>query len=85
MVREARHIIRWFLRWRGYGGITLPPLGIYILRERMREDKLVRHEQAHWAQYVRMGAVKFYAKYLWLLVRHGYQNHPMEIEARGHE
>jgi hypothetical protein len=37
---------------------------------------------AHWAQYQRMGAVRFYAVYLWLLLRHGYQNHPMEIEAR---
>lgn len=78
----ARHIVRWFLRTFGYGGITLPPLGIYILAERINEASLVRHEQAHWTQYQRMGAVRFYAAYLWNLMRYGYRNHPMEIEAR---
>jgi hypothetical protein len=48
--RPAPHIIRWFLRTFGYGGITLPPLGIFILAERLHQDWLVRHEQAHWAQ-----------------------------------
>jgi hypothetical protein len=37
---------------------------------------------AHWAQYQRMGAVRFYAVYLWLLLCHGYRDHPMEVEAR---
>ena len=29
--RPAPRLIRWFLRTFGYGGITLPPLGIFIL------------------------------------------------------
>lgn len=80
--RPAPHIVRWFLRTFAYGGITLPPLGIYILAERINEAPLVRHELAHWAQYERKGALGFYTSYLWGLVRHGYRNHPMEIEAR---
>jgi hypothetical protein len=80
--RPARHLVRAYLAIVGYDGITLPPWGIYIRRECLADDRLCRHEQAHWAQYQRMGAVKFYAVYLWGLVRHGYRDHPMEIEAR---
>lgn len=80
--RPAPHVIRWFLRTFGYGGITLPPLGIYILAERLGEERLVRHELAHWAQYQRMGAIRFYAAYLWGLIRYGYHKHPMEREDR---
>lgn len=80
--KPAPHIIRWFLRTFGYGGITLPPLGIFILAERINEAPLIRHEQAHWAQYQRMGAALFYAMYLWNNLRYGYRNNPMEIEAR---
>ncbi len=79
---HARHIIRWFLRTFGYGGITLPPLGIFILAERINEAPLIRHELAHWAQYQRMGFFRFTWAYLTGLIRHGYRNHPMEIEAR---
>jgi hypothetical protein len=35
-----------------------------------------------WAQYERVGAVKFYWKYLTGLILYGYKNHPMEVEAR---
>jgi hypothetical protein len=66
----------------GYAGITLPPFGVYILSERLSDQRLVRHEAVHWDQAERMGVVTFYVRYLWLLARHGYQNHPMEIEAR---
>lgn len=80
--RPAKHLVALFLRATGYEGVTLPPWGIYILPQHLASDRLIRHEQCHWAQYQRMGAVRFYAKYIWLLLRHGYQNHPMEKEAR---
>jgi hypothetical protein len=83
--RPARHVIRWFLRTFGYGGITLPPVGIFILSEYIHSDRLTRHEQAHWAQWQRMGTLGFYVTYLWGLLRHGYRNHPLEIEARAAE
>ena len=56
--KAARHLIRAVLRATGFHGVTLPPLGIYILAERMGDAVLVRHELAHWAQYERMGAVR---------------------------
>ena len=83
--RPARHLIRWFLRTFGYHGICLPPAGIFILAEHLYSDRLIRHERAHWAQWQRMGTIKFYAAYLWGLIRHGYRNHPMELEARAAE
>ena len=64
-------------------GFALAQLaGIYILAERINEAPLIRHEQAHWTQAQRMGVVRWYAAYLWGLLRHGYRNNPLEIEAR---
>ena len=83
--KPARGPVRWFLRRTGYAGICLPPVGIYILAEHRYSDRLVRHEQAHWRQWQRMGTIRFYASYLWGLVRYGYQNHPLELEARAAE
>jgi hypothetical protein len=83
--RPAPHVIHWFLRTFGYGGITLPPWGVFILAERINEERLIRHEQAHWAQYQRMGMLGFYVTYIWYTMRHGYYNNPMEVEARAAE
>lgn len=83
--RPAPRLVRAYLRLTGYDGITLPPWGVFIRAECLADERLCRHEMAHWAQYQRMGAVKFYAAYLWLMMLHGYQNHPMEIEARSAE
>ena len=83
--KTARGPVRWWLRLTGFGGICLPPFGIYILAERIHSERLVRHEQAHWAQYERMGFMGFYVTYLWYTIRHGYWNNPMEVEARGAE
>jgi len=80
--KPARGPARWFLRTTGYAGIALPPLGIFILAEHLHSQRLIRHEQAHWQQWQRMGTIGFYGAYLWGLVRHGYRNNPMEIEAR---
>ena len=83
--RPAPHIIRWILRTTGFGGVTLPPVGIFILAERMDNERLVRHEQCHWRQAQRMGAIKFYVTYLYQVLRYSYYNAPMEIEARAAE
>lgn len=83
--RPAPHIVRWFLRAFGFGGVTLPPFGVFILAERMDNERLVRHEQCHWQQAQRMGIVRWYVIYLWYNLRHGYWNNPLEIEARAAE
>jgi purine-cytosine permease-like protein len=83
--RLAQHIIAWFLRRTGFAGVALAPWGIFILAEHMHSQRLIRHEQAHWAQWQRMGTVRYYATYIWQVLRHGYRNAPMEIEARAAE
>ena len=83
--RPAPHVIRWFLRTTGYAGICLPPFGIFILAEHLYSDRLIRHEREHWAQWQRMGTLRFYVTYAWGLLRQGYRNHPLEIEARAAE
>jgi hypothetical protein len=51
----------------------------------MYSDRLIRHEQAHWRQWQRMGTVRYYATYVWQVLRYGYHDAPMEIEARAAE
>ncbi len=82
-IKPAKGPVRWWLKLTGFAGITLPPFGIYILAERLTDFDLIRHERVHWAQYQRMGAIKFYLTYLWQMLRYGYWNSPMEREARG--
>ena len=82
MIRSAPAPIRWWLKLTGFAGITLPPFGAYILPTRLQDERLRRHEAAHWAQYERMGVLGFYLTYLWYTIRHGYWNNPMEVEAR---
>jgi hypothetical protein len=84
-IYPARGPVRWYLKATGFWGITLPPFGVFVLAEYLHDEKLKRHEMAHWEQAQRLGSVKFYVQYLWLLARYGYQNHPMEIEARAAE
>jgi len=84
-VNAASGPVRWWLRLTGFDGITLPPFGIFIVQERLNDQRLRRHERAHWDQAQRLGVIRFYARYLWLNLRHGYKNNPMEIEARAAE
>lgn len=84
-MKTAPRLIAAYLRWQGFRAITLPPFGIYALPGSENDTSLARHETVHWQQYQRMGAVRFYATYLWFMVRYGYIKHPMEIEARSAE
>jgi hypothetical protein len=83
--KPARHIIAWTLRRFGFAGVALAPFGIFILAEHLHSQRLIRHEQAHWRQYQRLGLLRYYVTYLWGLVRHGYADHPMEREPRAAE
>jgi hypothetical protein len=82
MIFVAKGPVKWWLEKTGYKGITLPPFGIFITEDRIDNQRLRNHELAHWKQAQELGVVKFYAKYLWLNVRHGYKENPMEVEAR---
>ena len=83
--KPARGLIGWVLRRTGFHGVALAPWGIYILPAAMHSQRLICHEQAHWRQWLRMGTVRYYATYLWKIVRYGYRNAPMEVEARAAE
>jgi hypothetical protein len=83
--RPARHIIAWFLRRFGFAGVALAPWGIFVLPEHLHSQRLTRHEIAHWRQYQRMGAIRYYATYAWQVLRYGYRDAPMEVEARAAE
>ena len=80
-IRQATGLIAWCLRRAGRWGVCLPPVGVFVLEEHRHDMQLLRHEAQHWKQYQELGAPRYYARYLWLLARHGYQRHPMEIEA----
>lgn len=71
--------VRWLLYAAHKKAVTLPPWGMYCLPG---WEWLEPHERVHWQQYERMGFFKYYLTYWWYLLRYGYQNNPMEIEAR---
>jgi purine-cytosine permease-like protein len=83
--KPARHVVRWFLRRTGFAGVCLAPWGIYILAEHLLSQRLIRHEQQHWRQWERMGTIRYYATYVWQVLRYGYAASPMEVEARAAE
>ncbi len=85
VIRKAPWFIAIVLKWTKFGGVTLPPFGIFILGHRLSEVPLQRHELVHWQQAKDLGALKFYVKYIWLTLRHGYYNNPMEVAARAAE
>ena len=84
-IKKATGFVAWCLRRTGFGGICLPPFGVYILPERLHDAALVRHESAHRRQSEKMGAFRFYLLWLWWTIRHGYRHNPLEIEARAAE
>jgi hypothetical protein len=81
--KPARGLIAWVLRRTGFAGVALAPWGIFALPEHLNNQRLTQHEIVHWQQYKRMGVVKYYATYLYQVLRYGYRNAPMEREARG--
>lgn len=69
----------------GYNAQTLPPFGILIKKEHARNANLLQHELIHWRQYQRQGLLLYYLNYLANQLQHGYDNNPMEVEARVNE
>lgn len=66
-------------RW---AAVTLPPFGILICPDSLRNEPLRRHELVHWDQYKRFGTLGFYASYAYGWVRGGFSyNNWMEKEA----
>ena len=70
---------------RGHNAMTVPPFGIWITQDGTRNRALLEHELIHWQQYQQRGLFGFYFDYFRELRKHGYDNMPMEVEARIHE
>ena len=70
---------------KNYNARTIPPFGIFIAESQKDNKALLDHELVHWNQYQKMGLLNFYAQYLSEKKKHGYDNMPMEIEARRNE
>lgn len=68
----------------GYNAMTVPPIGIFLKRSQVNNTQLFDHEMIHWQQYRDRGTVLFYVDYMLGLLA-GYDEHPMEIEARFNE
>ena len=84
-IRPATGVIAWTLRRTGFAGVTLP-WGIYILPDRLQDERLRRHELEHALQIDEHGVIGFYARYLYFFLRFGYsERHPLEKEARDAE
>jgi len=79
-LRIKYNVPKWIM-W-GYAGKVRYPFVLFRDSQNRVSDKLFRHELEHVYQIQREGVLKFYAKYLWYLVRRGYKNVPYEIEAR---
>lgn len=70
---------------KNYNARTIPPFGIYIKESEKDNAALLEHEMVHWRQYQKMGLFNFYSTYWRQLKEHGYDQMPMEQDARGNE
>lgn len=72
----------WWMFW-AWGMVVWP--WMWLKKDHADDERLFRHELQHCYQCARMGRLKFYGSYLLLLIRHGYKEHPYEVEAREYE
>jgi len=80
---EVPKIIRWYMKWRGYRGLTCFWGKVYYIDEiSLSDGKLFRHESKHIEQMNRDGILKFHILYAYYWIRYGYEFNPYEIEAR---
>lgn len=87
-IKHATGFIRWYLITFGYVAIVNPfnkvcyaikPLSPALIRhELMHVEQIERHESV----FGKFGRLTFAVWYVLLLMRHGYYNHPYEVEAR---
>lgn len=84
-IKEAKHLIRAFLLWRKFAGITIPYFGIYLLKEQINNPALIRHERKHEEQINQLGVIRFVLAYWYFCSKYGYYLNQLEIEARSVE
>lgn len=82
---KAGKFWNWYLKLVNAGAIALPGRKVVLMDHHWRNHAIISHELGHIEQYEKMGTIKFLFMYFALMARHGYQKHPLEIEARKHE
>jgi len=82
VVYPAHPLVAWYLKRTGFRAITLPWKTVHMLDDPHLNHGLLQHEAIHVEQIDRLGPFKFTVLYLWYLLRHGYWDNPLEIEAR---
>lgn len=65
-----------------FRAICLAPFAIIVKEKYRGKFGLLRHEVIHWKQSERMYYVGFYFRYLIQFIIFGYDNMPIELEAR---
>ena len=71
-----------WLREHGIRGIVIWPTIYFAPPAHGITPELFKHELTHAYQIMRDGVLLFYLKYFWYRLRHGYEDHPYELEAR---
>lgn len=82
VVKTASGVAQWFLKTFNYGAITMPWQTVYVRQDLVGVSALVEHEKVHCEQIQRLGAITWTFLIVYYLVRYGYQNSPLEKEAR---
>lgn len=79
--------VPFLLAWppRRYAAQVLLPRVVFVRRGVRLSRRLLAHELQHVDQIERYGLLRYWARYVRLLVRYGYAAHPMEVEARAAE
>lgn len=84
-IKTAKGLIRLYMRLCGFKGWASFWRTAYLMPGYENADWLIRHELKHLEQIERLGRLRFSVHYLYWLLKVGYRNHPMEIEARAAE
>jgi len=88
-VHRVIYVPRWALLGNNGAGwlpnVSLVADDLEELYDKSFLEEVKRHETIHQVQQNELGYPKWVLVYLWLLWKHGYQEHPMEIDANVHK
>ena len=65
-------------------GVTIWPFIFIWPRSHLQDYKLITHEKKHLEQWKRYWIVGFLPVYIYQVIKYGYWNAPLEVEARSH-
>jgi len=80
--KPARGLIRWILDRGGFAAIVMPNRTVYICEEYLNHYAIRRHECSHLAQWDKLGTFRFWFLIIYGFLVDGYNQSPLEIEAR---